>query len=285
MHPQFAYRRLAKELAAESGIGVYEVQHHHAHAASLLLDSGAGRLVAVTLDGTGYGPDGRVWGGEVLDADAKGFERIASLEELPLVGGENAIREPMRLVYAINEMLGGPLAASYDADFYSRAIRKSVGTTSFGRVLDALSAYLGVCDTMRYDGEPAMKLERLLSAGWPAYDFTTQSVSENGRTVIRTLPLFEHLFGLKLNTAKERADAAFSFVGALVEKMGEVSAEYANSKGLQVGLSGGVSYNRTVTAMLERAVGGPGVVLHSTIPNGDGGISAGQNIIAAGREG
>ncbi len=280
MHPQFSYRRFARELAVSSTADVIEVQHHHAHAASLLLDNGLERAVAITLDGTGYGTDGVVWGGEVLDAGRSTFDRIGSLEEVPLVGGENAIREPMRLVYTLNELTGGHLQLDYDRDLYSRMIGRSVRTTSFGRVLDALAAYLGICRRMHYDGEPAMRLEQLLSKGTHTFEFETEVLPVEGRLVVRVLPLFDQLFRLRLESERQRADAAYSLVDTLVARIAELSADYAARKGLQVGLTGGVSYNPIIAGMMERAAGTP-VVSHRAIPNGDNGISAGQNVVAA----
>lgn len=280
MHPQFAYRRFAAELSAESSLGITAVQHHHAHAASLMLDNGSEHIVAVALDGTGYGTDGRVWGGEVLDADMNGFSRVASLEEIPLVGAEAAIREPGRTVNAIKSLLGLPLEAGYDPDLYPKIIRRSIRTTSFGRVLDAIAAYLGVCSTMRYDGEPAMRLELLLSRGSDAYGFDADTGSQDGRKTVLVLPLFEQLFSLRLSTFGEKADAAYSMVKALVKTMAELGREHAEGKGVPLGLTGGVSYNGVVTRMFLEAAG-DAALLHRSIPNGDGGISAGQNAVVA----
>ncbi len=287
MHPLFAYRRFASQLAVESSLDTIEVQHHHAHAASLLLDSGLESMVAVTLDGTGYGTDGMIWGGEVLHADSKSFSRVASLEEIPLAGGDAAVRQPFRLVYAINELAGRPLALDYDSDLYSKMMRKAVRTTSFGRVLDALAAYLGVCTSMHYDGEPAMKLERLLFHGRPSYEFESEIQSSGGRKVLRVVPLFEQLFRLKLENERQKADAAFSFVNELVRGMSQLSADYASAKGLRVGLTGGVSYNAVISSIFEKSSGGD-IVFHRSVPNGDNGISAGQGLVASaisGRQG
>lgn len=279
MHPRFSYRRFAAEVAGASGAPVLEVQHHHAHASSLLLDRGAERVVALALDGTGYGTDGSVWGGEVLDTSHGSFRRVASLEEIPLVGGEKAITEPVRLVYAIDCLLGGGLALEYDADIYRRLIPGSVKSSSMGRVLDAIAAYLGVCSRTHYDGEPAMRLERLLAAGRDRFEFTAETIPGGEVRRVAVLPLFEKLFSLKLTTPRDRADAAHSMVRAIVTALTEAGADYACSRGLPIGLTGGVSYNSAIERMVAESAG-EGLMLHGRIPNGDNGISAGQGAAA-----
>lgn len=278
-HPQFSYRKFATELAEPFGLELQEIQHHHAHSAGLLFENSSDRMVVLALDGTGYGTDGKVWGGEILDSTLSGFERIASLEEFPLPGGESAIKNPNRIIFGINEMLGDVIDIPYDRELYSKIIRKSVKTTSFGRVLDALSAYLGICDLMRYDGEPAMKLEKYLNLGNRRFDMHTESENFEGRKIVKILPLFQRLFELKINTQKDKADAAYSFVYALLEKMAEIAEDHAESHSLDIGLTGGVSYNFVINEMLRSIVGDKNLKLHNSIPNGDGGISAGQNFI------
>lgn len=277
MHPQFAYRRFAAELAGRFQIPIREIQHHHAHAASLMLDSGRSDLVAIALDGTGYGTDGSVWGGEILEARASSFRRIGSLEQFPLPGGEAAIRHPMRMVYAFNELLGGVLDLDYDRDLFGKLVGRSVKSSSFGRVLDCIAAYLGVCDSMHYDGEPAMRLERLLTHGRRRFEFNAEWATADGCRTVLLKPLFETLFTLKLTNARDRADAAYSMVDSIVEAMGTIASDHAQATGSAVGLTGGVSYNTAVNDMLRKVVEEP--VLHSRIPNGDGGISSGQNIV------
>lgn len=279
MHPQFAYRKFAAELAQESGVKVKEIQHHHAHAASLMFDNSENRMLVMAMDGTGYGTDGKIWGGEVLDSSFDRFDRVASLEEIPMPGGESAIRSPMKIVYGINEMLGGPLDFPYDADLYNRVVKNSIKTTSFGRVLDGLSAYLGICDAMRYDGEPAMKLEKYLHLGSRRFDMKAGTESMDGRKIFRTLPLFQQLFDLKIKTERDKADAAFSFVYALLEEIADYSIDYAEKKGINIGLTGGVSYNSAITNTLKALLGDVPLRLHNSIPNGDGGISTGQNLV------
>ena len=100
---------MAKEMAQSAGAELVEVQHHWAHAAALMLDAGLEEIVCLTLDGTGYGADGQAWGGEVLHATFDDYERVAHLEGFPLLGGEMAVRDPRRLVFALSARAGLPL--------------------------------------------------------------------------------------------------------------------------------------------------------------------------------
>ncbi len=107
LHPQYPSRGFGKELSDKHGATLYEVQHHWAHAASLMLDAGIqDPIIALTCDGAGYGPDGVVWGGEVIYSEWAEYERLGSFEEMPLIGGDAATKDPKRLVFGIYEQLG-----------------------------------------------------------------------------------------------------------------------------------------------------------------------------------
>ena len=324
LHPRYATRRVGQELAEEFNAELVEIQHHWAHAASLMLDNGMlntngndggnARIVALTLDGTGYGSDGNAWGGELLVASFCDFGRVAHLQELPLPGGDAAIKDPRRFVFAIAERLklgeeaGNALNLSErEQEILKKLMRAAPLTSSFGRVLDALSCYFGVCRRMTYEGEPAMKLEKYLDAGLrralknngtPKHEFKTSSkLKDGGAREVLTLELFEQLFEVapphiaaSLSDA-EKAALAYSFVYALLEELVVIALEFAERDGLNIGLTGGVSYNEPITKIAESLVrrrdcgGADGdakvrLLTHNEIPNGDGGISYGQNVIA-----
>jgi hydrogenase maturation protein HypF len=281
MHPQYSYHYFADKLAEKYNSKIVKVQHHHAHAATLLYEHNLEKIIAITLDGTGYGMDGKIWGGEILNASYKNFDRIASLEELPLVGGESGIKNPIRLVYGVNELLNEPLNLRYDRELYSKLVKNAIKTTSFGRVLDTLSAYLKVCEEMYYDGEPAMKLETYLYRGSKNFEFETEIEKTENRKIIKVLPLFQQLFELNLKTEKDKSDAAYSFVYALLEKYAEIALDYSDTYDLSIGISGGVSYNFVINTIFESQLKNKDLKLHKQIPNGDNGISIGQNLIAA----
>lgn len=278
MHPRYSTRRYGKELSEEFSIESVEVQHHWAHAASLMLDVGADEMVALTLDGTGYGTDGKAWGGEILFSRFDSFERIGSLEDIPLIGGDAAIKDPRRIIFAIFTLLERDPPYFGNNELMWKLMPKSPKTSSFGRVLDALSCYLGICERMTYDGEPAMKLESYLAVGEPKYELETY-VEDKDRKIIRILPLFDQLADYDVETDKEKADLAYSFVFALVKEMIGVAAD----RGEEIGITGGVSYDVPIVSMAE-SLAKENVLrfsTHNRVPNGDQGISIGQNVIVS----
>jgi hydrogenase maturation protein HypF len=284
LHPRYPTRKYGKKLSEEFSIELVEVQHHWAHAASLMLDRAVDEVVALALDGTGYGVDRSAWGGEILQSRYDSFERVGSLEEIPLVGGEMAIKDPRRLVFAIFSLLGRDTAHFVDeqeAKVMEKLLKKAPKTSSFGRVLDALSCYLGICQRMTYDGELAMKLERYLAGGEPTYEFETY-VESTDRKFVMTLPLFDQLAEYRISTEKDKADIAYSFVYALLKEMVEIAADACGTTGIpSIGITGGVSYDVPIVRMAEALVKEKGLrfLTHDRIPNGDGGLSVGQNAI------
>jgi len=280
LHPGYSTRRLGKRLAEEMGAEVVEVQHHWAHAASLMLESGLEEIVALTLDGTGYGADGTAWGGEVLYSTFDSYHRVGHLQELPLLGGGRAIQDVRRLVFAMAES-GGWRYDRIDEDeaiLLKKLMPASPRSSSFGRVLDAVSCYLDVCDYRSYDGEPAMKLERLLEFG---ADSVPIELEREGN-VIRSVDMFRQFVESKGSSQ----DRAHSYVKALIRGLVDVAVEEAQKHGIDhIGISGGVSYNATISTMAKSMIERSGLrfICHDVLPNGDGGVAAGQCAIALGR--
>jgi hydrogenase maturation protein HypF len=285
-HPRYSTRIVARRLAKEYGCQLIETQHYHAHAAALKIDRRIqGPLVCLTWDGTGYGDDGTSWGGETLLADFSSYKRLATLDGIPLLGGDKAVTDPKRVVTAIQLRLGKKpaLIDTQETELYLKMLDKSVKASSMGRVLDAVSCILGICCKRTYEGEPAIKLERWLEAGKPRFDFELEFANENGIGVARTLPMFDQLLEMEITSDAERADAAASFVRTLVTGITDRACDFAESNGLkQVGLTGGVSYSGPVTAWVKQTVEKRRLefIGHERISNGDGGISTGQNAIA-----
>lgn len=276
LHPGYANRRLGRDLAQEFGAELVEVQHHWAHAASLMADNSVDSCVAVTLDGTGHGDDGTAWGGEVLDATFDGYRRAAHLQTIPLLGADRALYDIRRLKFAIDAMNGAENHDFTDSEaaVLGKMMSRSVQTSSMGRVLDALSYTLGVCSVRTYDGEPAMKLETLLNRGRLIDGYGARSVDG----VVQTAELFA-----RIDPKDRREDVAYSIVNGIVTELTELAIEEADRSGIEkVGLTGGVSYNSTISGMFTRTVISSNHVpiLHSQVPNGDGGISAGQAAVA-----
>ena len=275
LHPGYANRKYARSVAERFGSESIEVQHHWAHCASLMVDSGHQEMVCLALDGTGHGDDGNAWGGEVMYADLDGYERLAHLQYIPLLGGDRALYDIRRLKFAIDTMNGSDTdyVDERTADVFSKMMSRSIMTSSFGRLLDALAYSLDVCKERSYDGEPAMKMEPILRHGIPKEGFETEVV--NGE--IRTAHLFENIDRYR------KEDVAYSIVDSIVSKMVDVACDAAYKKGIrEIGITGGVSYNVPICDMFRRHVEYQGFepVFHNKVPNGDGGISLGQTAIA-----
>ena len=275
MHPKYSSRGVGKRLAEEWDVPVIEIQHHAAHGFGLAAEHGLEELTVLGCDGTGYGTDSQVWGGEILQINKGQFERTGHLSYIPLLGGDKAVEDPRRLVFAITQILGTgqPYFTGQEADVLAQIMDSSVKTSSTGRVLDALACWLGICQTMTYDGEPAMKLEPYLRKGTASYDF--QAKINNG--IVDTVDLFGQLYSVSepsgIRDKQEISNLSRSFVEALFEGLIE-----AASPSESLGFTGGVSYNLAINDILENKLAKRGVKLitHKLVPNGDGGISFGQ---------
>ena len=290
-HPRYSTRIVARRLAKEHECPMIETQHYHAHAAALKTDRKVqGPLVCLAWDGTGYGDDGTSWGGETLLADFADYRRLGTLEGIPLLGGDRAVVDPKRVVTALELMLNREpsMIDGVEAGLYSKMLDKSVKATSMGRVLDAVSCILGICCKRTYEGEPAIKLERWLEAGKPTIKFEVEFGMKGEIEFARTIPMFDQLMDLRADTDSQRADAAVSFVSALVRALAERACERASEQGLkQLGLTGGVSYSGPITAWVKETAESRALefIGHERISNGDGGISTGQNAIVGAKVG
>ncbi len=295
LHPEYLSTKYALGLPDAELAGV---QHHHAHIASCLADNDeAGPVIGVAFDGTGFGPDGTIWGGEFLLADLAAAERAGSLAGLPMPGGAAAIRQPWRMaaVY-LDAAFPGALpdslavaarnAASW-ADVLTMARRgvNSPVTSSAGRLFDAVAALLGVRDTINYEGQAAVELEQLasLAAAQPGYPARitcgppfTVAAADLVRAAAEDL-----LAGQPPEVISAR------FHRGVAELIVAACLLLRESSGLgTVALSGGVFQNLlllgTVTSLLE--LSGFRVLTHSRVPPNDGGISLGQAVVAAARD-
>jgi hydrogenase maturation protein HypF len=226
-----------------------------------------------------------MWGGEVLRADMCGYDRLGHLEELPMPGGEAAIEDPRRLVWAAHNALGREaperFATDEEAAVWARLLPRAPVTSGLGRFLDCVSVFLGAAGRMTYDGEPAMRLEPLLEAGEqrPKWGFRTERTTSGE---VGVLSVLDTLFGLSLRTGQDRADAATAAVTSVVAGLADAAAEAAVARGLPVGVTGGVVYSMPILRLIERRVADAGarLLMHSRVPPGDGGISAGQAALA-----
>ena len=299
MHPAYATNRVARQFSERYHADIIQIQHHHAHAASLLLDTEITEMVTLTLDGTGYGPDQTIWGGEVLWTNGPEYQRIGTLESMPMPGGDLAIRDPRRMVFSLGEITGHPQSffSKTEEKILRTAMKTSSTTTSMGRILDSLSCILGGCCQRNYDGEPAMRLEPLLERGRFAADlFDTVSIrrgagagefERDGARVVNQLELYSQLFEIlqvRTVTGHEAADLAHTLVRRIMDGYVDIACDYAEKRELRhIGLSGGVAYSLPIIRMFEEGVRKREMVpvIHERLPPGDGGISAGQ-VYAAG---
>jgi hydrogenase maturation protein HypF len=287
MHPLYTSRKFAYELGEKFNAHVNEIQHHWAHSVSLMVDNEiSDPIVCLTLDGVGYGSDGNLWGGEVMVSSLTDFERVARLDYLPLIGGDKAVSDPKRVLFAISEKLG--LGSNYYDDdtamILRKAMEKSPQSSSFGRFLDPISCHLGVCCKKTYDGEPAIKLEKFLNMGDRKYHFDC-TISGSEPKVIETLPLFKTILEYtkdKELSVKNKADLAYSMVSTVLEKMVTVASERAKELDIPyIGLTGGVAYDIPIVRVIKSEIEKHGFepLFHNNVPCGDGGISVGQNAI------
>jgi hydrogenase maturation protein HypF len=268
LHPEYLSTKWALE---QDGVLV-GVQHHHAHAAACLAEHGeTGPALALVFDGTGYGTDGTLWGGELLRCDLSGFERLAHLRAVPLPGGEAAIREPWRMAASYLALAGRPVP-------FERwtLVRESLHvnaplSSGMGRLFDAVAVLLGLRETVTYEGQAAVELE-LLAAQTVAEPYAWRF--GDGAELIAAVHD-------DLAAGRPRPEIAAAFHETVAAAAAGACAEAAEPG--TVVLSGGTFQNLRLAASTERnlAVLGFRVLTHRVVPPNDGGISYGQAAIAA----
>jgi len=281
LHPDFESSRLAARLAAERGLGLVRVQHHHAHVAAVMAEHGlTGPVLGFALDGVGLGADGEAWGGELLRVDADGFERLGHLRPIALPGGDRAAREPWRMAAAALHQLGradeierrfSSPAAGAVRSMLERELR-CPRTTSMGRWFDAVAGLLGVKEVMRFEGQAAMLLEGLAAAHGPVAPWG-KGWRLDGHT-LDLLPLIGRLLDVD-----DPAFGAALFHATLAAALADWASAAASSAGsTDVVLSGGCFMNRVLAADVERRLRASGLAVFEAceLPPNDGGIAAGQ---------
>ena len=316
LHPQFQSTRLAKQLQEKMGVeNVYAIQHHFAHTASLMVDNNIGKDVPVvvsTLDGVGYGTDGNVWGGEIIRGTYKEMLRTHHLSYIPMVGGDLCVTYPARMVigfllksfesqdvleYAkklnVAQNLQGKMS-ELETLFSSYTLGGNIAySSSCGRLIDAISNLLGVCDQKFYRGEPAMRLEGAAFRGNPqSYDFSMKVINSMKRDVIPSEIIIQKIIELVLNkppSTKEIQNIAASALYSIGKVFGTVSFHEAMKSDIHnIGLSGGVAYNdlvskgyyTTIQELTHINSFELNMLHHNRVPPGDAGISVGQAAIA-----
>lgn len=298
MHPDYMASKWGRKRASDEGLRLEEIQHHHAHIASCMAENGVkGKVIGVAFDGTGYGTDGKIWGGEFFVIDYVKCERKAHFEYLPLPGGDASVKKPYRtavsyLYYLLGKEVltnGLPPLDSLDnteLELIFKQIDKNLNTpytSSCGRLFDAASSIAGVCQSVNYHAQAAIEFEEA-SFGIETDEAYPFSVSrEEGASVIKLKEMFEDLVKDALDGVS-KGEISAKFHNTMANMILSLVEDLRIEAGLNtVALSGGVFQNRrllgqTITRLEEA---GFKVLYHKKVPCNDGGISLGQAVIAS----
>jgi len=296
LHPGYLTTQWAERFAAAQGLPLFKVQHHHAHIAACLVEHGFDpdeRVIGVSFDGTGYGSDGAIWGGEVLIADCRAFQRVAHLKYTPLPGGDAGIKRPYRVALAHLWAAGMP----WEADLpcvaacppdEQRVLRRQLErrlnsplTSSAGRLFDAVAALIGVRQVITYEAQAAIELEALCDQDeLGRYPFTIEDADV---LVLDPAPMLRAIVD-DLRAGVRRESIAAKVHNTLAKIIVEVSILLRERSGVKVvALSGGVFQNVTLLrqARAQLQAAGFRVLTHQAVPPNDGGLALGQAVIGA----
>ncbi|MFA5073524.1 MAG: carbamoyltransferase HypF [Nitrospirota bacterium] len=299
LHPGYGTTKWAKEQAAlsqsrDQTIQLYSIQHHYAHIGSVMAEYGLiDKVIGVVFDGTGYGTDGSLWGGEFLIADIEGFTRAAHIQHVPLPGGEAAIREPWKtaLSYVVSAAENDVISQLEKIGFIERYGRSTIENlilvrksselsplaSGMGRLFDAVSAILGICDKNTFEGEAAIALESFTRAGIDE-EYEVALKQENGYSVIDVGPMIRSII-----TDKERkypidriATMFHNTIASLTRTMvNKLSTHYSLN---QIVLSGGTFQNAYLLNRTMRQLTADGFAVYTNrqVPCNDACVSLGQ---------
>lgn len=302
LHPAYLSTHYARQLAAEWNVPLIGVQHHHAHAAAVLAEHGVDRpALAVVCDGTGFGPDGTIWGGEVLLADLSGFTRVARLRPIQLPGGDAAAKQPWRSALAllhrafgdgfaelpVCSLLGDATQIEFVRGMLASGV-SCVASSSTGRVFDGVAALLNICRENRFDAEAPAALEAA-AAGAGETDLSGQALytlHEAGGLIEIDLSPMVRAIALRTGGAAEAAEWAMRFHAAVAGAFSAAVSLAVHKCGIDtVALSGGAFCNELFGRLLGEALmrSGLRVLRHRAVPPNDGGIALGQIAVAASR--
>jgi hydrogenase maturation protein HypF len=287
LHPDYLSSRYAEEM----GLPLIKVQHHHAHIASCMADNHLDdrRLIGLSFDGTGYGTDGAIWGGEVLLASYLDFERFAHLEYLPLPGGDSAIRHPWRIAVAYTHALGIDIdGLQFQQDIDHQAINivrqqidKQINTpvtSSMGRLFDAVASLIGIRNDVTYEAQAAIEMEVLSRPFVPrakAYPYSmdkTIRVKDMLNAIVQDIRN-EELIGM----IGARFHKTIAHIAIDICKRARTKTSLN-----EVALSGGVWQNQILLDLVRSGLEKQGFIVyfHKQVPTNDGGLALGQVVIA-----
>ncbi|MBY0547263.1 MAG: carbamoyltransferase HypF [Candidatus Obscuribacterales bacterium] len=304
-HPDYLSTAIAETLSREKNLPLVRVQHHHAHMVSCMVDNGqTGKIIGVVFDGSGYGDDETLWGGEFLIGSYESFVRVGHLKMIALTGGDASVREPWRMALSY-------VIADGDSELYEKftsslictegkervgAIRSLITskfaspmTSSCGRLFDAVSAVLGVCLRAEFEGQAAMELEAVahsaVSAGAPdprSYSIALETTAD-GLVQVDTVEIFRQVWSDFCKGA-DVARVALRFHCTIAEVVVSVCEKLRMIHGINhVTLSGGVFQNRLLLGLSSELLRKKGfqVFYPQSLPSGDGGLSLGQAVVAS----
>jgi hydrogenase maturation protein HypF len=299
MHPEYLATKYAHRVSESSGLRLVPVQHHHAHIVSCMAENGVDEpVIGVALDGTGYGADGAIWGGEFLVAEAGRFDRIGHLEYVPLLGGEAAIKKPYRMALSyIWSTLGEdfpldglPLSklGSSELSLLKQQLKRGLNcppTSSAGRLFDAVSAIAGVCTEISYEAQAAIELEMAAEEARRSHSsklYPFEIVEQNGSRVVKLAKLIAAIVN-DVSAGVPASRISLKFHKTVAQVVREMCSSISKDTGIKVvALSGGVFQNRLLARLVVESLEADGfkVLTHRGVPCNDGCISLGQAVVA-----
>lgn len=284
-HPQFFSSHLGERIGKSSQISVIPVQHHHAHIASVMAEHNLeGPVLGIAMDGTGYGPDGSVWGGEFLLCKGNQYQRLAHIHEAPLPGGEKAVSEPWRqALWYIRNYYGNDIPSVYQDwmnrlpkgwEILDKALQSTmpmIQATSCGRLFDAVGSLLGLGMIHTYDAQIAIALESLCGDE----KGILLDYNYDGRILDFTPTVQSIMDGVV--KGESRAHLAVSFHKTVAIALCETSADLMERYNISdAAISGGIFQNRKLVELIYRAWHVGNLYMNEAVPSNDGGLALGQ---------
>ena len=288
-HPEYPNRVLSQEF---TGCEVVEIQHHRAHVGALLAEKmEKGRIIGISMDGTGYGDDGKIWGGEFFTGNFRNLTRFGHLRYQPLPSGEKSIKEPWRFALSllVSRYGDSELSLRFAERFKGKGlqvmetIQKNINvimTSSCGRWFDAIASLMGVGDFSDFDGDLPAQLQACAEHGSNSGSGYSFSIGEGKLYTLDLLPSIDEI----IHDRGGLPDKAYRFHQTLARAFTEMAKIAREKTGIKkVGLTGGVFQNLLLLELTKNRLEDCGfqVLIHSEIPSNDGGISLGQAFLAA----
>lgn len=289
LHPDYMSTNYAVERAKKDGLPLFFVQHHHAHMASCMADNNISKkVIGITWDGTGYGIDGNIWGGEFLVGDFSGFQRAGSIRPIPLPGGDKAAEEIYRISYSLLYESIGYIPERFIVSRDSEIIQKMMegrincpNSSSIGRLFDGAASLLGIKNIASYEGQGAVLLENSADDCDEMYEYNIENndsfIQFDWRPMIREI-------ADDIENGFKKGIIAAKFMNTLVYMAADIAQRIMEISGIKdIVLSGGVFQNMYLLTRLKRQLENMGfkVYNHSRVSANDEGISLGQCMIAA----